>query len=176
MAKIRISVQMTSIGASKLRILVVDDEPAVGETVKMLLNIDGHEVETSNSSTKALVYLNQAGSTWSSPICHARNEWLSTGSRHQGGCAGSADRTDYRPCRDLAPVTDVDFVVGKPFLLENLREAIAKVMPEESLTPKKRLPPSPGYARQGKLKRERWYSTFSHQFPQFNPSNGRRFK
>jgi hypothetical protein len=34
----------------------------------------------------------------------------------------------------LLPSPDVDFVVGKPFRLEHLREAIAKVMPEESLT------------------------------------------
>ena len=40
--------------ASKLRILVVDDEPSVGNTVKMLLKFDGHEVESTNSSEEAL--------------------------------------------------------------------------------------------------------------------------
>jgi hypothetical protein len=34
----------------------------------------------------------------------------------------------------LLPSPDVDYVVGKPFLLQHLRDAIAKVMPEESLT------------------------------------------
>jgi hypothetical protein len=28
------------------------------------------------------------------------------------------------------PLPGVDFLIGKPFLLENLREAIAKVLPE----------------------------------------------
>jgi DNA-binding LytR/AlgR family response regulator len=34
----------------------------------------------------------------------------------------------------LLPSPDVDLVIGKPFLLDDLREAIARVMPEESLT------------------------------------------
>jgi len=45
---------MSAVDASKLRILVVDDEPSVGNTVKMLLKFDGHEVEATHSSKEAL--------------------------------------------------------------------------------------------------------------------------
>ena len=47
------SIQMTAV-ETKLRILVVDDEPAVGNTVKMLLKFDGHDAEAANSSEEAL--------------------------------------------------------------------------------------------------------------------------
>jgi len=126
---------MTSIGASKLRILVVDDEPAVGETVKMLLNIDGHEVETSNSSTKAL------GIFESGRFDLVFTDFAMPGMNgYQLAAAIKAGAPDQPivlitgHAGTLRPSPDVDFVVGKPFLLENLREAIAKVMPEESLT------------------------------------------
>jgi CheY-like chemotaxis protein len=36
------------------RILVVDDEPSVRESIRMILNADGHQVETVSSGTEAL--------------------------------------------------------------------------------------------------------------------------
>ena len=126
---------MTSIDVSKLRILVVDDEPAVGNTVKMLLNIDGHEVETANSSVEAL------GRFESGRFDLVFTDYAMPGMNgYQLAAAIKAGAPDQPivmitgHAGTLLPSPDVDFVVGKPFLLENLREAIAKVMPEESLT------------------------------------------
>ena len=126
---------MTSIDVSKLRILVVDDEPAVGDTVKMLLKIDGHEVETTNSSTEAL------GLFASGRFDLVFTDFAMPGMNgHQLAAAIKAGAPDQPVIMitghagTLPPSPDVDFVVGKPFLLENLREAIAKVMPEASLT------------------------------------------
>jgi CheY-like chemotaxis protein len=126
---------MTSNDISKLRILVVDDEPAVGDTVKMLLEIDGHEVETANSSRQALGMFESG-----------RFDLVFTdfAMPEMNGYQLAAAIKAYAPeqpvvmitghAGTLLPSPDVDFVVGKPFLLEHLREAIAKVMPEATLT------------------------------------------
>jgi len=126
---------MTSIDASKLRILVVDDEPAVGNTVKMLLEIDGHEVETTNSSQEAL------GLFESGRFDLVFTDFAMPGMNgHQLAAAIKAGAPEQPivmvtgHAGTLLPSPDVDLVIGKPFLLDDLREAIARVMPEESLT------------------------------------------
>jgi CheY-like chemotaxis protein len=126
---------MTSIEASKLRILVVDDEPAVGNTVKMLLEFDGHEVETTNSSQEAL------GLFESGRFDLVFTDFAMPGMNgHQLAAAIKAGAPEQPivmvtgHAGTLLPSPDVDLVIGKPFLLEDLREAIARVMPEESLT------------------------------------------
>jgi len=126
---------MISIDASKLRILVVDDEPAVGDTVKMLLKIDGHEVETTNSSMEAL------GLFESGRFDLVFTDFAMPGMNgHQLAAAIKAGVPDQPVIMitghagTLLPSPDVDLVIGKPFLLEHLREAIAKVMPDETLT------------------------------------------
>ena len=126
---------MTSIDASKLRILVVDDEPAVGDTVKMLLEVDGHEVETANSSQKAL------GLFESGRFDLVFTDFAMPGMNgHQLAAAIKAGAPDQPVIMitghagTLLPSPDVDFVVGKPFLLEDLREAIAKVLLETTFT------------------------------------------
>ena len=97
---------MTLIDASKLRILVVDDEPAVGDTVKMLLSMDGHEVETANSSQEAL------GKFESGRFDLVFTDFAMPGMNgHQLAAAikaGAPDQpvgNDYSLRRDLAPVT-----------------------------------------------------------------------
>lgn len=125
---------MISIDESKLRILVVDDEPDVGDTVKMFLNLDGHEVETSNSSQEALTRFE------SGRFDLVFTDFAMPGMNgHQLAAAIKAVAPDQPiimitgHAGTLLPSPDVDFVVGKPFLLDHLREAIAKVMPEASL-------------------------------------------
>jgi len=126
---------MTAVDVSKLRILVVDDEPAVGDTVKMLLEFDGHEVETTNSSQEAL------GIFESGRFDLVFTDFAMPGMNgNQLAAAIKAGAPDQpvvmitAHAGTLAPSPDVDFVVGKPFLLEHLREAIAKVLPAESRT------------------------------------------
>jgi CheY-like chemotaxis protein len=126
---------MTSNDVSKLRILVVDDEPDVGDTVKMLLSIDGHEVETANSSAEAL------GLFESGRFDLVFTDFAMPGMNGYQLAAAIKAGAPNQPivmitghAGILLPSPDVDFVIGKPFLLEHLREAIAKVMPEASLT------------------------------------------
>ena len=123
---------MTSV-ETKLRILVVDDEPSVGNTVKMLLKFDGHDVEATNSSKEALDMFE------SGQFDLIFTDYTMPGMNgNQLAAAIKAGAPDQpvvmitAHAGTLPPSPDVDFVVGKPFRLEHLREAIATVMPTES--------------------------------------------
>jgi CheY-like chemotaxis protein len=50
---------MPTSGNQARRILVVDDEPAVCDAIKMMFKFDGHEVQTANGSKEALSLLEQ---------------------------------------------------------------------------------------------------------------------
>lgn len=119
--------------AGKLRILVVDDEPSVGNTVKMLLKFDGHDVEAATSGKEALALFGQS-----------RFDLVFT-DYNMPGMNGNQLATAIKtgvPAQPVVMVTahagavtpspDVDFIVGKPFQLRHLREAIAMVLPEGS--------------------------------------------
>jgi len=121
---------MSAVDASKLRILVVDDEPSVGNTVKMLLKFDGHEVETTNCSTEAL------GMLQSGRFDLIFTDFTMPGMNGNQLAAAIKAGTPDRPVVMITayggtfiPSPDVDFVVCKPFRLEHLREVIAKVLP-----------------------------------------------
>jgi len=122
-----------AVDASKLRILVVDDEPSVGNTVKMLLKFDGHEVETTSCSKEAL------GMFKSGRFDLVFTDFTMPGmDGHQlaaaikAGAPGQPVVMITAHGGTLIPSPHVDFVVSKPFRLEHLREAIAKVLPAAS--------------------------------------------
>ncbi|MGA2281508.1 MAG: response regulator [Verrucomicrobiota bacterium] len=124
---------MSAVDASKLRILVVDDEPSVGNTVKMLLKFDGHEVVTTNCSKEALGMF-KAGrydlvfTDFTMPGMNGHQ----LAAAIKAGAPGQPVVMITAHAGTLLQSPDVDFVVSKPFRLEHLREAIAKVMPAES--------------------------------------------
>jgi CheY-like chemotaxis protein len=124
---------MTAVVASKLRILVVDDEPSVGNTIKTLLQYDGHEVEATNSSKEALAMFERGRfdlvfTDFTMPGMNGNQlaAAIKAGAPEQPVVMITAH------AGTLPPSPFVDFVVGKPFRLEHLREAIAKVLPERS--------------------------------------------
>jgi DNA-binding NtrC family response regulator len=125
--------QMTAGIAAKLRILVVDDEPSVANTVKMLLQFDGHEVEASHSSGDALAMFEP------DRFDLVITDFAMPGMN--GNQLAAAIKADA-PNQPVIMITghagtfsrspSVDFIIGKPFRLEHLREAIAKVTLEAS--------------------------------------------
>ena len=124
---------MSAVHASKLRILVVDDEPSVGNTVKMLLKFDGHEVELTNCSKKALDMFESG--RFDLVFTDFTMPGMNGNQLAAAIKAGAPDQpvvmiTAHAGTLPQSP--DVDFVVSKPFRLEHLREAIAKVLPAES--------------------------------------------
>ena len=116
------------------QILVVDDEPAVCETIKMLLEHDGHKIQTASNGREALALLE-----------HGRFDLVTTDlsmSEMRGDALAAAikERLPKLPVMMISgngaiakdagnTFPGVDLIINKPFLLEDLRTAIAKVLP-----------------------------------------------
>jgi len=119
-----------SAGASKLRILVVDDEPSVSNAVKLLLQFDGHQVEAANSGKDALAMFERSRfdlvfTDFAMP--EMKGDKLADAIKSRAPEQPIIMLTAYPGA--LPPSLSVDHVVAKPFRLQHLREAITKVMP-----------------------------------------------
>jgi CheY-like chemotaxis protein len=113
-------------------ILVVDDEPFVCEAVKMMLAFDGHIVETANNGKDALKIFEPGKydlviTDFSMP--GMRGDELAATIKARAPSQPIVMITAYAEVLQTSgnPLVGVDFIISKPFLLENLREAIAKV-------------------------------------------------
>ena len=125
---------MTAPAFPQRRILVVDDEPFVCDAVKMMLEFDGHVVETANSAQEALAILERASfdlvvTDYSMPVM--RGDELAAIIKTRNPRMPVVMITAFAEMLQSAgkPLAGVDFMISKPFLLENLRAAIAKVVP-----------------------------------------------
>jgi CheY-like chemotaxis protein len=117
------------------RILVVDDEPLVCDAVKLMLDFDGHVVETAANGKEALARLekNQFDlviTDFEMPMM--KGDELAAAIKARTPNQPVVMITAYAEMLQSSgnPLTGVDCVISKPFLLENLREAIAKVTPQ----------------------------------------------
>jgi len=109
------------------RILVVDDEPAVCESIRMLLSYDGHEVETASSGAEALAKFDPAKiqlvfTDFSMPIM--KGDQLAAEVKRRSPQTPVILLTAFPPA---VPPAAIDLVITKPFMLENLREGIRKL-------------------------------------------------
>src|SRR6185503_16659860 len=122
---------------SKKRILVVDDEPFVCDAVKMMLAFDGHDVVTANDAKEALETFDK------NKFDIVITDFAMPGMKGDELAAAIKAKSPRQPVVMITayaemlqssgnPLTGVDFVISKPFLLENLREAIAKVTTRKS--------------------------------------------
>ena len=117
----------------KFRILVVDDEPTVCRSIKMLLEHDGHAVQTVDGGEAALALLEPGKfdlviTDYS--MRDMKGDELAMLIRQRdpdqaiimvSGLAGGQN--------DLGQLTvNVDAVLNKPFTLAELREAVALVL------------------------------------------------
>jgi CheY-like chemotaxis protein len=124
---------MTAVDVLKLRILVVDDEPSVGNAVMLLLKIDGHDVEATNSGREALALFKPGR------FDLVFTDYTMPGMN--GDQLAAAIKADA-PGQPIVMITahagtlprspDVDMIVGKPFRLAQLRDAITKVLPDRT--------------------------------------------
>jgi CheY-like chemotaxis protein len=115
------------------QILVVDDESSVSKAIKMLLEHDGHKVQTADSGEAALAVLEQA-----------EFNLIITDYKMQGmnGDQLATLIKQRRPGQRIIMATafadefniygkpsgGVEFVLNKPFSLKELREAVALVL------------------------------------------------
>ncbi len=114
------------------KILVVDDEDSVCKAIKMMLEFDGHKVQTSDSAEKAievvkndqfdLVITDYSMGAMKGDRMAAQIRQMNPAQRIIMVTAFAEDfRHSGRPA-------DINEVVNKPFSLSELREAIKSVM------------------------------------------------
>ena len=115
------------------RILVVDDEPFVCDAVKLMLAFDGHQVETANSGKQALAQFEKGKfdvviTDFAMP--DMKGDELAAALKLRAPEQPVVMITAYAEMLQASgnTLSGVDFVISKPFLLDNLREAIAKVL------------------------------------------------
>jgi len=122
---------MSTPGILPKRILVVDDEPFVCDAVKMMLEFDGHQIETVGSGQEALALFEKA------KFDLVITDYSMPGMKGNELAAQLRTRNPKQPIvmitayaemltADKTPLDAVDSVISKPFLLEDLRTAIAK--------------------------------------------------
>ena len=118
---------------SQLRILVVDDERLVRESVNMLLSIDGHHVETATDGEDALGKL--AAEKFDAVITDfempkMKGDELAVAIKarwpEQPVILLSAYGEIFKA--EGKQIPGVDLILSKPFLLETLRQALATVL------------------------------------------------
>jgi len=125
---------MPTPGNQVRRILVVDDEPAVRDAIKMMLKFDGHAVQIANGSKEALSLLEQG------KFDLIITDYAMPGMKGDELAAVIKQRLPHQPIIMISayaemlksssnPLPGVDFIISKPFLLKDLREAIAGVLP-----------------------------------------------
>lgn len=113
------------------KILVVDDEPYVCDAVRMMLAFDGHQVETAASGKDALAMFDSGKydlviTDYAMPAM--KGDELAVAIKSRSPDQPVVLITAYAEMLKSSdnPLPGVDFLVSKPFLLENLREAVAK--------------------------------------------------
>lgn len=113
---------------------MVDDEPFVCDAVKMLLMFDGHTVETATSAPEALNLFDRGKfdlviTDFEMPGMKGDQLAATIKARRPGQPVVMI--TAYAEMLQGAkhPLPGIDAIISKPFLLENLRDAIAKVVP-----------------------------------------------
>ncbi len=112
-------------------VLVVDDEPLVCDAVRMLLAFDGHIVQTAHSARDALALFEPGKfdvviTDFEMP--DMKGDELAGQIKARDPKQAVVMITAYSEMlrESGTPLGAVDFMIGKPFLLENLREALAK--------------------------------------------------
>ena len=116
--------------------MVVDDEPFVCEAVKMMLAFDGHDVQTANSGVEALQLFE------TNKFDLVITDFAMPSMKGDELAALIKKRVPGQPIIMITayaemlqssgnPLKGVDHMISKPFLLDDLRTAIAKVLNEK---------------------------------------------
>ena len=115
----------------KKKILVVDDEPMVCETIGMLLSFDGHEVVAAGNGKEALTLFEQDKfdlviTDYHMPGMNGDVLALAIKERLPGQPVIMITAYAEMLKTSAVPLAGVDQLVNKPFQLQELRDAIQK--------------------------------------------------
>jgi CheY-like chemotaxis protein len=136
-----VSDTMLAPGNHAWRILVVDDEPAICDAIKMMLQFDGHQVQTARGGKDALVLLERDKFdlvTVDYAMVGMKGDELATAIKQRLPRQPIIMITAYAEMlkSDGNSLSAVDGIVSKPFLLEDLRAAIDRVLPANQAAPR----------------------------------------
>jgi CheY-like chemotaxis protein len=125
---------MTDLNVLKRYILVVDDDALVCETVTMLLRSEGHRVDTAASGAEALAVFEPGKfdlvfTDFLMPSMTGEKLAAEIKIRSPGQPVVMMTGYPERLEQDERPLTAVDFLIGKPFEIESLRDAITRLVP-----------------------------------------------
>jgi CheY-like chemotaxis protein len=124
---------MKAPGKSGQQILVVDDEPTVCRAIQMMLKYDGHHVQTAASGATALALFEQNQfdiviTDYLMPDMKGDQLVALIKERRPGQLIIMATAFAENFIINGRPARGVDWVLQKPFSLEQLRAAVAGVM------------------------------------------------
>jgi CheY-like chemotaxis protein len=129
-------VKLMGAAVASKKILVVDDEPFVCDAVKMMLAFDGHDVQTANSGKEALTIFEKGKfdliiTDFAMPVM--KGDELAATIKAKAPDQPIVMITAYAEMLQSSgnPLTGVDSIISKPFLLEDLRAAMTKVLGEK---------------------------------------------
>jgi DNA-binding NtrC family response regulator len=116
------------------QILVVDDDPAVSQVIKTMLERDGHKVQTAGSGKEALSLLEHGTFDMvftDYSMAEMKGDKLAVIIKQRAPNLPVLMVTSHADVLMASgnPLTGVDLLIGKPFLIEDLREAVARVSP-----------------------------------------------
>jgi two-component system OmpR family response regulator/two-component system alkaline phosphatase synthesis response regulator PhoP len=122
---------MTQPSNPQYRILVVDDEPFLCDALKMILAGDGHSVDTAYSAKEALALYDEG------KYDLILTDYVMPGMKGDALAATIKARSSKQAIimvtayaeklQGEGALCSVDAMICKPFLLEDLRQAVAKV-------------------------------------------------
>ena len=116
------------------RILVVDDEPQVADTLRMVLTYGGHSVEIAEDAVRALSMF-EAGKydLVITDFALGKMNGLDLARAIKGRSAGQPIMLITAYAESVAMgeerLTNIDFLLGKPFSLEQLQKGLDKIFP-----------------------------------------------
>jgi len=121
-------------GIQGRQILVVDDDSSVSRAIKMMLEHDGHKVQTASSGKEALSLLEQGSfdvvfTDYS--MSEMKGDKLAVAIKQRLPNQSVVMITAHADVLLASgnPLTGVDFLISKPFSLAELREVVARVLP-----------------------------------------------
>lgn len=125
---------MNNPNVPKRRILVVDDEPLVCDSVELMLTFDGHTVQTAASGPEALAHLENKPfdlviTDYAMP--QMRGDELARRIKQRNPDLPVVMITAHAEllASTRTPLPGIAMVISKPFMLETLREAIRATCP-----------------------------------------------
>jgi CheY-like chemotaxis protein len=130
---------MTARPADKKHILVVDDEPLICDTVRMILQLDGHRVDSASSGAQALDLFEPGKfdviiTDFFMPAM--TGDKLAEAIKHRAPAQRVMMLTAFPEKLQRERVLSViDLLLGKPFEMNALREAITECLSSQTNSP-----------------------------------------